>query len=77
MLRRLQLQRSADILHPMSTAEMIAELPKLSVAERRRLAGAIFDLEAEADLLRDCDERAAERFAALDAMEGQCKLSGA
>lgn len=55
----------------MSAAEIIAELPKLSLAERRRLAGAIFDLEAEADLLWDCDQRAAERFAVLDAMESE------
>ena len=55
----------------MSAAEIIAELPKLSLAERRRLAGAIFDLEAEADLLRDCDRRAAERFTMLDAMEAE------
>ena len=47
----------------------MAELPKLSPAERRRLAGAIFDLEADAELLRDCDRRADERFALLDAME--------
>jgi hypothetical protein len=53
----------------MSAAEIIAELPKLSLAERRRLAGAIFDLETEAELLRDCDKRADERFAVLDAME--------
>ena len=53
----------------MSTAEIIAELPKLTLEERRQLAGAIFDLEAEADLLRDCDRRADERFSVLDAME--------
>ena len=55
----------------MSTSEIIAELPKLSPAERRRLAGAIFDLEAEADVLRDCDKRADERFASLDAIESE------
>jgi hypothetical protein len=55
----------------MSASEIIAELPKLSLAERRRLAGAIFDLETEADLLRDCDKRANERFAMLDAMESE------
>lgn len=55
----------------MSTAEIIAELPNLSREERRRLAGAIFDLEGEADLLRDCDGRANERFAMLDAMESE------
>jgi hypothetical protein len=41
----------------MSASEIIAELPKLSLADRRRLAGAIFDLEADAELLRDCDKR--------------------
>jgi predicted RNase H-like HicB family nuclease len=47
----------------MSASEIIAELPKLSLAERRRLAGAIFELEAEAQLLQDCDRRADEHFA--------------
>ncbi len=55
----------------MSASEIIAELPKLSLTERRRLAGAIFDLEAEADVLGDCDKRADERFAILDAMESE------
>ena len=42
-----------------------AELPKLSHEERRRLAAAIFDLEEEAGLLRDCDRRADEHFRML------------
>jgi hypothetical protein len=50
---------------------MIAELPKLSRKERRKLAAAIFELEEEADLLRDCDRRADERFRMLDMMEEQ------
>ena len=53
----------------MSASEILAELPKLSREERRRLVGAIFDLEDEADLLRDCDRRADEHFRMLDAME--------
>lgn len=57
----------------MSTSEIIAELPKLSLADRRRLAGAIFDLEADAELLRDCDKRADERFAMLDDLEAKAK----
>jgi hypothetical protein len=61
----------------MSASEMIAQLPKLSFAERRRLAGAIFALEAEAELLRDCDKRADERFAILDAMEAEDAKSNA
>ena len=48
---------------------MIAELPKLSRRERRQLAAAIFELEEEIDLLRDCDRRADERFRMLDMME--------
>jgi len=48
---------------------MIAELPKLSRQERRQLAAAIFELEEEVDLLRDCDRRADERFRMLDMME--------
>ena len=55
----------------MSASEIIAELPKLSRMERRQLAVAIFDLEEEADLLRDCDRRADERFRMLDMMEEQ------
>lgn len=53
----------------MSASEILEELPKLSREERRRLAAAIFDLEDEADLLRDCDRRADERFGMLDVME--------
>jgi hypothetical protein len=55
----------------MSASEIIANLPKLSLAERRQVAGAILDLEAEANILRDCDKRADERFAELDAMESK------
>lgn len=61
----------------MSAAEIIAELPKLTFEERRRLAAAIFDLEAEANLLRDCDRRADERFSVLDAMESEDASTGA
>ena len=53
----------------MSASEIMAELPKLSREERRRLAAAIFDLEDDADLLGDCDRRADEHFRVLDAME--------
>ncbi len=37
--------------------------------ERRQVAAAIFELEEEADLLRDCDRRAHERFRMPDMME--------
>jgi len=45
----------------MSASEIIAELRKLSLADRRRFAGAIFDLEADAELPHHCDKRADER----------------
>jgi len=60
----------------MSASEILAELPKLSHQERRRLAAAIFDLEGEADLLRDCDRRADERFRMLDLMEEKDAQTG-
>lgn len=53
----------------MSKAEILAELPKLSVFERRELVEAIFHLDQDAEVLRECDERANERFLMLDAME--------
>jgi len=60
----------------MSTSEILAVLPKLSREERRRLAAAIFDLEDEADVLRDCDRRADERFRMLDLMEEEDGQTG-
>lgn len=60
----------------MSTSEILAALPKLSREERRRLAAAIFDLEDEADVLRDCDRRADERFRMLDLMEEEDGQTG-
>lgn len=60
----------------MSASEILAELPKLSHKDRRRLAEAIFDLETEADLLGDCDRRADEHFRILDLMEEQDAQAG-
>jgi len=59
-----------------SASEILAELPKLSRQERRRLAAAIFDLEEEANLLRDCDRRADEHFRILDLMEEKDAQTG-
>jgi len=64
------LKSSLDkLVSQMSASEIIAELPKLSRTERRQLAIAMFELEEDADLLRDCDRRADERFRLLDMME--------
>ena len=55
----------------MSAREMIAELPSLTHDERRALARSIFDLEADARVLADCDRRADANFQMLDAMEDE------
>jgi len=40
----------------MSAAEIIAELPRMSVRERREIARRLLELEADADALRMADE---------------------
>ena len=55
----------------MSKAEIAAELPNLTARERRELARLIFEMEEDADLLRDCDQRANENFLMLDALEAE------
>jgi hypothetical protein len=55
----------------MSKAQMLAELPNLSKSERRELLEAIFQLEEDEELLRDCDRRANEQFLMLDALEAK------
>ena len=54
----------------MSFAEIIDTLPNLKCSERRELARRLFELDdEEAALLKDCDQRADERFQTLDALE--------
>ena len=55
----------------MSKAEILAELPRLDHAERREIARRLFEMEADAQTLADCDRRAEEHFLMLDAMEVQ------
>ncbi len=55
----------------MSKVQIAAELPNLSREDRRELARLIFEMEGDAEVLRDCDRRADERFQMLDAMEAQ------
>ena len=55
----------------MSKTEILAELPRLEHRERREIARALFDIEADAQTLADCDQRADERFLMLDALEAQ------
>ncbi len=60
----------------MSKTEILAELPRLSKVERRQLVAAIFELEDEPQVLRDCDQRANERFLVLDQLEAQDAKAG-
>jgi hypothetical protein len=55
----------------MSKTEILAELPRLDHRERREIARALFDVEADAQTLADCDHRADEHFLMLDALEAQ------
>ena len=54
----------------MSAAEIIAELPRMSLPERREIARRLLDLEKDADVLRAADETADQGFQILDQMEG-------
>ena len=54
----------------MSAAEIIAELPRMSVPERREIARRLLELEADADALGTADQIADQGFQILDQMEG-------
>ena len=53
----------------MSAAEIIAELPRMSVRERREIARRLLELETDAEALRIADEVADQSFQILDQME--------
>jgi len=55
----------------MSKTEILAELPRLDHRERREIARRLFEIEADAQTLADCDRRADEHFLMLDALEVQ------
>ncbi len=55
----------------MSTAEIIAELPRLTHQERRDLTRRLIEIEEDSQVLADCDRRADENFLVLDAMEDE------
>lgn len=54
----------------MSTAEIMAELPRMSASERREVARRLMELEVDADALKTADEAADQGFQILDEMEG-------
>jgi hypothetical protein len=55
----------------MSTAEILAELPKLSRQERRRILERILEIEEVAESVEAIRRMADEAFLMLDAMEAE------
>jgi hypothetical protein len=55
----------------MSTAEILAELPKLSREDRRRILDRILEMEDEAQSVEAIRRMADEAFQMLDAMEAE------
>ena len=53
----------------MSATEIMAELPKLSPRERRRILDRILELDDEAEMLEERRHLADEAFQMLDALE--------
>jgi len=55
----------------MSTAEILAEIPKLSREDRRRILDRILEMEDEAQSVEAIRRMADEAFQMLDAMEAE------
>ena len=55
----------------MSTAEILAEIPKLSSEDRRRLLDRILEIEDEAASVEAMRRMADETFQILDVMEAE------
>ena len=55
----------------MSTTEIIAELPKLSSRERRRILDRLLELDDEAEMIEEYRHCADEAFQMLDALEAE------
>ncbi|NUQ62106.1 MAG: hypothetical protein HUU20_06440 [Pirellulales bacterium] len=55
----------------MSTAEILAELPKLSRQERRRILDRILEIEQQAESVEDIRRKADEAFLMLDTLEAE------
>ena len=55
----------------MSTAEILAEIPKLSSEDRRRLLDRLLEVEDDTALIEAARRTADETFQMLDAMEAE------
>jgi hypothetical protein len=54
-----------------SKADILAEIPKLSLADRREVMRRLFEMEQDQEILAECDRMATSRFQMLDAMEAE------
>ena len=55
----------------MSFSEILEEIPKLSLTERREIFLQVLSLEPEEEDLAICDHAASEGFALIDLMEAK------
>lgn len=55
----------------MSFSEILEEIPKLSLTERREIFLQVLSLEPEEEDLAICDQAASEGFAMIDLMEAK------
>lgn len=55
----------------MSTADILAELPKLSQEDRRQILDRILELDDESDILEERRNLADEAFQLLDRLEAE------
>ena len=55
----------------MSVAEIMQEIPRLSLAERRMLTNKLLELEPERGAIEACDHLADEALQILDQMEDE------
>jgi hypothetical protein len=55
----------------MSTTEIVAEIPRLSHEERRKIMRRLIEAEEDAATLAECDRLALEQFEMLDALEAE------
>ncbi len=55
----------------MSCAEILAQIPRLTHADRREIMRRIMEAEEDAATLAECDRLALEHFQMLDAMEAE------
>ena len=55
----------------MSTSEILNELPKLSLAERRTIFYRLMELDEDAEILEQRDRQADEAFQMFDALEAE------